>query len=144
MKKLLFAVLLGFSLPVLAIDCPADKPMEKNNECYPCTESENLFPKEECDKCPEFRKFENGFCKFTKSPYPDRPLFKSFEVVTEYYPGGGSKVLSEKTKFVSCDYPEKFETTHENCSQCSNRFFATYAGCVLCSEKNKKHDEIFV
>ncbi len=136
MKKLLLALLFGFSLPVLAIDCPADKPMEKNDECYPCTESENLFSKEECDKCPEFRKFENGFCIFTKSPYPDRLLFRSFVAEELYYAGGGGKVLSQKTDFVSCDYPEIFKTTPENCSQCSNRFFATYTGCVLCSEKN--------
>ena len=115
MKKLFF-LLLCFSLPVLAIECPVDKPMKKGNECYSCTESENLFSEEECDKCPEFRKFENGFCTFTKSPYHDKPLFTSSVVEEHFFAGGGSKVLSKKTKFVSCDYSEDFETTLENCS----------------------------
>ena len=124
MKKLFF-LLLCFSFPVLAIECPPNKPMEYRGECYPCENGNNLFSEEECQKCPEFRKFESGLCTFTKSPYPDNPLFSigSWEKICPKC--RDCKCKSDKgieTNFVSCNYPVRVHTTSENCSICPNRF----------------------
>lgn len=154
MKKLLLALLLGFSLPALAIECPSDKPMEYRGECYPCENGNNLFLEEECNKCPEFRKFESGLCMFTKSPYPDKPLFSMgrWDVVCPRFPHGKSRHCTPDrrigTTFVSCDYPRRVHTTSQNCSLCLNRFQAPTTSitaidirediieCLDCSEKN--------
>ena len=123
MKKLFF-LLLCFSFPVWAIECPTDRPMEKDNECYPCIESENLFSKEECDKCPEFRKFENGSCIFTRSPYLDKPLLHLMSIISS------EERSHEEVYFESCDYLKPVLTTAENCSFCSNRKYED-GWCIL-------------
>ena len=139
MKKLFF-LLLCFSFPVLAIECPPDKPMEYKGECYPCENGNNLFSEEECNKCPEFRKFENGRCTFTKSPYPDRPLMYVQEDEIPCFRGRRyhSRPCGhrEKTYFSSC-YNFGYErVTEENCLLCSNRKFEN-GFCILkeCPQK---------
>ena len=136
MRKIILAILLfGISLPVWAMECPVDKPMKKNGNCYPCEERDNLFSGEECNKCPKFRKFEDGLCIFTKSPYPDLPLFHIQEytvVCPECIEECESCVpeLISRTVFSSCDDNEIVPANKEDCALCPNRKYEN-GKCLL-------------
>lgn len=133
MKKLLMSLFLGLSLPVLAIECPKDMPMEKKGKCYSCKDSNSYedFSEKECNKCPEFRKFENGRCTFTKSPYPDRPLMAKTVVLSYARRGRAPRRRSTLImEFFSCDELRATGTIEENCMVCPNRKFEN-GSCVL-------------
>ncbi len=56
MKKIILSsLLLGISLPVLATECPPDKPLESEDSCYSCDSLEGLdmrWKEEKQDICP--------------------------------------------------------------------------------------------
>ena len=135
---------LGLSLPTLAIECPKDAPMGKGEKCYPCEVNDNLFPEGECNKCPEFRKFENGLCTFTKSPYPDRPLMYTQEYTIGCIRRHHSRPCGRRvgTYFSSCNELGAERVTEENCILCPDRKFEN-GSCVLkeCPQKYFRDDE---
>lgn len=123
MKKLFF-LLLCFSFPALAIECPSDQPMEKAGKCYSCEDWDNDYSKEECGKCPEFRKFKDGLCIFTRSPDPKYPLMQFTAI------GESDRFIQNGTVFDSCDTKSAVRSTPENCAQCPNRKYEN-GECVL-------------
>ena len=101
--------------------------MQKNGKRYSCTTENIEFSKEECDKCSEFRTFENGLCVFSRSPYPQRPLMSITNVIESWGPRGSSY---KAVYFESCNFLSSITTSPENCAQCSNREYVN-GNCVL-------------
>ena len=109
MKKLFF-LLLCFSFPVQAIECPSDEPIEYEGRCLSCHFWGYDVKKSECAKCPS-REFINGKCVM-------RCEEKEFR-------GFGNYKNGEPDEFcTSCDSNSyNVLTTEQECNKCSNRAY---------------------
>lgn len=109
MKKLLFVLLL-FSFPAWAIECPADSPIEYEGECISCYFFGLNVKESECLKC-HSREFIDGKC-----------VVKCKE--NEFRGFGNDKSEEPDTFCKSCD-SNSYDvlTTEQECNKCSNRAY---------------------
>ncbi len=119
MKKLFF-LLLCFSLPIWATECPPNKPLViiagDVGECISCKDGFLDVSEADCAKCPKYRYFDGKKCQFRHSPDPEKPLIRRGTVC--YGPWGGCR---DTVTFLPCSQKEAVETTPENCALCPNR-----------------------
>ncbi len=125
MKKLFFLLLLCFSFPVLAIECPADRPVVYKGKCLSCNSFFGVqdIEETECIKCSD-REYIDGDCviKCKKNEF---------------------RGLNQLGKYNwwcnSCDHSYNTITTEEECRRCSEHIYVD-GFCVLKDKPMADHD----
>ena len=154
LKIALISLLCIVSMPALSEQDSSDQIIKCKDQYYTCKDK-YAFIEEECNKCPEWRKFINGHCLFIQSPYPDKPLIangvdlKSCQdqvSAKPQFPWKNKKrygfhkrshdldYADDEYSFYACDFLDLVFTTKENCDLCPNRQYVDER-CILKESK---------